>query len=122
MSEPRRRLTLTPAHLVRVDAGLEALEVHARGYGLLFSSLGFFRVWRSLDALRFRRVRGGRARALFLGLHGVAWVSISLPPGARTSAPVVKAVRSPELPSLQALPSLRVQLTVTSPAPPEGLP
>ena len=144
MSEPQRRLTLTPVHLVRVDAGLEAIEagnpaseaieagnpaseaieVRARGYGVLLSSLGFFRVWRSLDAVLFRRLPRGRCRALFLGLHGAAWVSLSLPPSARTSVPIVRSPRLPELPSMQALPSLRVQLTVTPPEPPveEGLP
>ena len=67
-------LSLAPAHLVRVDAGVEAIEIKARGYGIIISSLGFFRVWRSLRALRFCRLPRGRCRALFLGLHGVAWV------------------------------------------------
>jgi hypothetical protein len=117
-------LTLTPGHLVRVGNGPDAIRVQARGYGFIFGSLGFRLVRGSLDGLFYRRLLGDRCRVLFLGFHGVAWVSISLPPAARTSVPVAGPARVPELPRLQALPSLRVQLTVTPPEPPvhEGLP
>ena len=115
-------LTLTPGHLVRVGSGLDAIRVQARGHGLLLGSLGFRLVRGSLDGLFF--LRGDRCRVLFLGFHGVAWVSLQLPPAARTSVPVAGPARLPEFPVLQALPSLRVQLTVTAPEPPvpEGLP
>lgn len=117
-------LTLTPVHLVRVGNGLDAIRVQARGSGLILGSLGFQFVRRSLDGLFYRRLRGDRCRVLFLGFHGVAWVSLALPPAARTSVPVAGPARLPEFPSLQALPSLRVELTVTPPEPPvhEGLP
>jgi hypothetical protein len=114
-------LTLTPAHVVRLGAGLEGIRVQARGSGIIIGSLGFLWVRGSLDGLFFRRL-GNRCRALFIGTHGVAWVSIPLAPVARTSVPIVKLLQPPELPSVQALPSLRVHLTVTSPEPPEGLP
>ena len=117
-------LTLTPAHLVRVGTGPDAIRVQARGYGLLLGSLGLRLVRRSLDGLFYRRLRGDRCRVLFLGLHGVAWVSLPLPPAARTSVPVALPAALPEFPTLQALPSLRVELTVIPPEPPvhEGLP
>ena len=117
-------LTLTPAHLVRVGSGLDAIRVQARGYGFILGSLGFLVVRRSLDGLFYRRLRGDRCRVLFLGFHGAAWVSLSLPPAAHTAVPVALAARLPEFPELQALPSLRVELTVTPPEPPvhEGLP
>ena len=118
------RLTVTPVHLVRVGSGLDAFRMQARGQGLILGALGFLLVRGSLDGLFFRRLRGDRCRVLFLGLHGVAWVSMLLPPAARTSVPVALPAALPEFPSLQALPSLRVQLTVTPPEPPvhEGLP
>ena len=122
MSGTQRPMSLAPAHLLRVGTGgLDAIEVKARGYGIIISSLGFFRVWRSLDALLFRRL-GSRCWALFLGLHGVAWVSIRLPAGASVSVPTMSPPQPPVLPSMRALPSLRVHLTGTPPAPPEGLP
>ena len=122
MSETQRRLTLTPAHLVRFGTGPEAIEVRARGFGIVLSSLGFFRVWRSLSVVVFRQLTRDRCRGLFVGLHGVSWVSTPLPPSAHASVPALGPLRTPLLPSMQALPSLRVQLTVTPPAPPEGLP
>lgn len=123
MSGTQRPLTLAPVHLFRFGAGRDAVVVQARGFGVVIGSPGFLPVWRSLNAVLFRDWPRGRCRALFVGLHGVAWVSLSLPPAARSSVPPVDA-RSPELPSLRALPSLRVHLTVTPPAPPaeEGLP
>ena len=98
--------------------------MQARGHGLILGALGVLLVRGSLEGLFFRRLRGDRCRVLFLGLHGVAWVSMLLPPAARTSVPVALPAALPEFPSLQALPSLRVQLTVTPPEPPvhEGLP
>jgi hypothetical protein len=121
---PGTPLTLTPLHLVRVGTGLDGIRVQARGHGIILGSLGFLLVRGSLDGLLYRRLRGSRCRVLFLGFHGVAWVSMALPPAARTSVPVALPARIPELPPLQALPSLRVQLTVTPPEPPvhEGLP
>ncbi len=118
------RLTVTPVHLVRVGSGLDAFRMQARGHGLILGALGVLLVRGSLEGLFFRRLRGDRCRVLFLGLHGVAWVSMLLPPAARTSVPVALPAALPEFPSLQALPSLRVQLTVTPPEPPvhEGLP
>lgn len=113
-----QRVTLTPAHLVRLGSGLDAVRLQARGFGFLFGSLGVLTVRGTLDALLFRRFGAGRCRVLFLGLHGVAWASIPLPVPGRVAVPVVPALRGPALPAAAVLPSLAQHLTVSPPEPP----
>ncbi len=119
-----RPLTLTPAHLVRVGRGLDGIRVEARGFGLLIAFFGVRWVRGSLGGVFLRRFRQERCRALFVGLHGLAWASIALPRASLVEVPAIGSLEPPQLPSLQALPSLRVELTVTAPRPPveEGLP
>lgn len=114
----QRRVTLTPVHLVRAGVGRDAVRVEARGVGLIFGSLGLLRVRGSLDVVLLRRLRSNRCRALFIGLHGVAWASVRLPPAGRTSVPAVGDLHAPELPPAPALPALDVNLTVNPPEPP----
>ena len=111
-------MKLTPAHLVRVGAGLDAVRVEARGVGLIVGSFGLSWVWGSKDTVVFRRFRFGRCRALFLGLNGIGWASVALAPASRTSVPAVRELRLPALPALLPFPALDVHLTVRPPEPP----
>lgn len=104
---------LTPAHLVRLGPGADAVRVQARGFGILLGSFGLRRVVGSLDALVF--VRAGRCRAWFVGLHGLARASVSLAAHAHPSIPAVGDSHPPQLPSLRPLPALELQLTVRPP-------
>ena len=110
-------VTLTPLHLIRVGAGLDAVRVQARGVGVIFGSLGLLRVRGSLDTVVRRRFPKGRCRALFIG-SGVAWASVRLPVAGRISVPPVAGLHPPRLPRAVDLPALEVQLTVTPPEPP----
>ena len=113
----QRLVKLTPVHLVRVGAGLDAVRVQARGLGIIVGSLGLLRVRGALDTVVFRSFRSDRCRALFIGLNGFSWASIRLAPITRTSIPPIDG-RAPQLPSLRPLPPLDVQLTVHPPEPP----
>ena len=114
----QRLVKLTPAHLFRVGAGLDAVRVQARGFGFILGSFGLLRVRGSIDSVVFRRFRSDRCRALFIGLNGVSWASVRLAPATRTFVPDPGEPRLPALPSLAPLPSLDVQLTVRAPEPP----
>jgi hypothetical protein len=114
----QRLVKLTPAHLVRVGGGLDAVRVQARGFGLLFGSFGLRWVPGAIDAVVFRRFGSGRCRALFIGLRGIGWASIALAPAGLALVPPVEELRPPELPSLSPLPALEVHLAVRAPEPP----
>ena len=120
MSEPLNapRVLLAPAHLFRAGPGRDAVRLRARGFGFVVSSMGLFTVRGSVDALILRRFTSPRCRALFLGLHGVSWASIGLPPVGRARVPVVHQLRTPPLPTPLSLPALEVHLTVTPPQAP----
>ncbi len=96
------------------------MTIEARGSGLLIGSFGVSWV---RGSLRAGMLREGRCWAIFLGLHGIAWASVTLRPAASIRVPLARVLQPPELPAVQALPSLRVQLTVTAPRPPaeEGM-
>lgn len=114
----RGALSLTPVHLVRAGEGLDAVRVQARGPGVILGTLGLLRVGRGLDAVVLRRFRGDRCRALYLGLFGVAWVSVSLPPRAHVAVPPVPPAEPPRPPAVVSVPDLAVRLTVNPPVPP----
>lgn len=112
------RLTLTPVHLLRVGTGLDGVRVEARGHGLLLGTLGALCVRGTLDRVVLRRLRGKRCRALFLGLHGLSWLSVPLAPAAEVFVPVPKAVSTPTLPPPLSTPDLAVDVTLSPPEPP----
>ena len=113
----RKRVTITPAHLIRAGAGLDAVRLEARGFGFVIGSLGLLRVRGTLDTWLLRRFRSQRCRALFIGLHGIAWASVRLAPEGRALVPTVSDQRTPE-PPVVTLPRLDLHLTVSPPEPP----
>lgn len=113
-----KRVALTPVHLVRTGEGRDAVRVQARGSGFLVGSVGFLRVRGELDTCLLRRFRSARCRALFVGLHGVAWASVPLPPAGHVEVPEVGTLKPPEAPRALALPDLDVELRVNPPEPP----
>ncbi len=115
---PRRALSLTPAHLVRVGTGLDAVRIQARGPGILIGTFGVRRVRAVLDVVVLHRFRTARCRALLIGLRGVSWVSIPLAPVSPLAAPQVTPLFAPSSPPPPTLPSLAFTLTVTPPEPP----
>lgn len=114
----RLLVKLTPAHLVRVGVGLDAIRVQARGFGVILGSLGLWWVRGALDTVVFRRFRSGRCRALFIGLNGVGWASVQLAPASLTRVPAVRALQPPAPATLLPLPALDVHLAVRPPEPP----
>lgn len=115
MGNTPRRLTLRPLHLVRAGPGLDAVRIEARGFGFVLGSLGLLRVRGSLEKNVLRRFPSGRCRALFLGLHGLAWASVALAPAGELAVPRVGALGAPEVPGAPSLPDLAVDLSVTPP-------
>ena len=109
-------MTLTAAHRVRVGEGLDAVRLEARGFGLLIGTFGLRWVSGSLDVLVWRRFGARRrCRALFLGLHGLAWSSVQLAPIGRAAVPEARPPQLPALPAAPRFPDLAVRLTVTPP-------
>lgn len=111
-------MALTATHLIRIGLGLDIVRVQARGSGFVVGSLGLRRVRGTLDAFAFRRFRGDRCRVLFIGLHGLSWSSLRLPPARRVSVPSVTRLAPPELPLPFLTPSLAVEVSLRVPEPP----
>jgi hypothetical protein len=114
----RRAVTLEALHAIRAGKGLEALRLTASGRGFVFGALGAFRVRGSLDTVVLCHAPRDRLRVFFVGLHGLSWATLRLPPVVASSPPVVRELSAPVLPALAPLPELAVRLTVRPPEPP----
>jgi hypothetical protein len=109
-------LTLAAAHALRAGPGLDAVRVRARGHGLLFGPGGVRLVWGAFEGVVLRRFPGSRARAVFVGLEGLARAAAPLPPQGRASRPAAPWLEPPPAPPPPRVPPLAVPFT---PLPPE---
>ncbi len=109
-------MKLTAVHLIRVGTGPAAIRLQARGVGWVFGNFGAALVWRELDQVRL--VRAPRAWALFIGLHGIRWARVRLPPAGHVAPPHVDVVRAPQPPRVATVQTFEPQLSVQPPTPP----
>lgn len=79
-------------------------------------NVGLLFVRGSADEVRLVRAR--RAWALFVGLTGIRWASLRLPPAGRASPPDVGPARPPPPPRVAPVQSFEPQLSVSPPIPP----
>jgi hypothetical protein len=109
-------LSLTAGHEVRAGPGLDAVHVRAVGRGLLVGPAGVRLVWGALDRWVLRRFDRPRARAVFLGTHGVVWATATLASPGRATAPGVRGLRPPRAPGEPlVVPALAVLVHVFPP-------
>jgi hypothetical protein len=106
-------LSLHAGHRVRAGAGLDCVEVRATGRGLLLGVAGIRWVWGRWQGVVFRRFRTASAWALFVGLHGVAFIRAQLasaatlhPPRPPTPALPRAGARPPRVPDTFVAPRL----------------
>lgn len=118
------RLSVIGCHLVRAGQGLDALQLHARGYGVLFGASGLHLVWGEFHRVLLRRFNP-RVRVFFLGVHGLTWATIRLadavplnvPSPIAPRLPTVRAALVPRVPT-EAVPVGRASVPMYVIAPP----
>jgi len=108
-------LSVTPAHALRAGPGLDAVRVRAVGHGLLLGPAGVRLVWGTLERVVLRRFPTASARALFVGLEGVARASAPLPPLGRATRPAAPWLEAPPAPPPPEVPALAVAFTAHPP-------
>jgi hypothetical protein len=96
-ARPAPRVLAIACHALRAGAGLDAVQVSARGYGLLLGAGGVFLVWGTFERVLLRRFTRPRAGFLFVGLHGVAIARALLGPAVRLVSPVPGPISLPAL-------------------------
>jgi hypothetical protein len=96
-ARPAPRVLAIACHALRAGAGLDAVQVSARGYGLLFGAGGLFLVWGTFERVLLRRFTRPRARFVFAGLHGVATARALLGPAVRLVSPAPGPISLPAL-------------------------
>jgi hypothetical protein len=91
------RVQAIACHALRAGAGLDAVQVSARGYGLLFGAGGLLLVWGRFERVLLRRFTRPHAPFFFVGLHGLARARASLPLAVRLVSPAPGPLRLPAL-------------------------